>query len=283
MHESRYYKVLGLSQGASDKEVRKKYRKLVMIYHPDKNDSPEAEQKFIEITEAYEILTGKVQAPRSAAKDTEGTTKSRASHEERIKNAKKRYREQIFKEYIENENYFNQLTKGPKWITIRILAVLGIILSTTIFLDYFLPRHYEPIEVTGYHVNAGVLGADKLELSLLETASGEKFWVSKLTYHLYGKYPKGYKESSWIFHNPISIVSQGKTTHRRYFVHFTFYSFGWLVGLLFLAPTSLIFYRRKTVRFTVMYHFCYYGIGILTIAFLVTGDRWAHLLTMGFL
>lgn len=283
MPESRYYKILGLSPGASEKEVRKKYRKLVMIYHPDKNDTPEAEQKFIEITEAYEILTGKAKAPRSTAQESAQGSKSKASHEERIKNAKKRYREQIFKEFIENENYFNQLTKGPKWVTIKIIAVLGIILSTTIFLDYFLPRHYDPIKVTGYHVNAGVLGADKRELSLIQTDSGEKFWISKLTYHLYGKYPSGYKETSWIFHNPISIISQGKTTHRRYFVHFTFYSFGWLTGLLFLSPTLLFIYRQKTVRFTVLYHFCYYGVGILTVVFLLTGDRWAHLLTLGFL
>lgn len=287
MPESKYYKILGLTPGASEREVRKKYRKLVMIYHPDKNDSPEAEQKFIEITEAYEVLTGKVKAPRSSSQTTASATQTpqanKASHEERIKNAKARYREQIFREFIENEDYYNKLTKGPKWVTIKIIAILGFVLSSMIFMDYFLPRHYEPIKVTGYHVNAGVLGADKRELSLIKTSDGEKFWISKLTYHLYGKYPNGYKETSWIFHNPISIISQGKITHRRYFVHFTFYSFGWLTAILFLTPTLLFLRRRKTVRFTVLYHFCYYGVGILTVIFLFTEDRWAHLLTLGFL
>ena len=284
MPESKYYKILGLSPGASEKEVRKKYRKLVMIYHPDKNDSPQAEEKFIEITEAYEILTGKVQAPKTGGfTSPSNPVKQKKNHEERVRKAKQRYREQIFKEFMENENYFNQLTKGPKWVTIKVIAIVGFILSSMLFADYVLPRHYEPIKITHYKLNAGVLGADKRELSLLKTESGEKFWISRLTYHLYGKYPNGYKETSWVFHNPISIISEGKTTHRRYYTHFTFYSFGWLTGILFLAPMILLVYKEKSVRFTVLFHFCYYGVGLLLITFLITGDRWAHVLSLGFL
>jgi curved DNA-binding protein CbpA len=284
MPESNYYKILGLTPSASEKEVRKKYRKLVMIYHPDKNNSPGAEEKFIEITEAYEILTGKVQAPQKGGHSTATTpAKEKKNHEDRIRNAKRRYREQIFKEFMETEEYFNELTKGPKWVTIKIIGIVGFILSSMLFADYLLPRHYEPIKVTHYHVNAGVLGADKRELSLIQTNSGEKLWISRLTYHLYGKYPNGYKETSWFFHNPISIISKGKTSHRRYYTHFTFYSFGWLTGILFLTPTLLFIYRKKTVRFTVLYQFCYYGVGILLITFLITGDRWAHVLSFGFL
>ncbi len=51
-----YYKELGLRQGASDDEIRKAYRKKAMEYHPDRNNSPEAQEMFIRITEAYEYL-----------------------------------------------------------------------------------------------------------------------------------------------------------------------------------------------------------------------------------
>lgn len=54
-----YYEILGLSKDANptQDEIKKKYRKLAMEYHPDRNDSPEAEEKFKEISEAYAVLS----------------------------------------------------------------------------------------------------------------------------------------------------------------------------------------------------------------------------------
>ncbi len=51
------YAVLGLNQGANKEEIKIAYRKLSKQYHPDVNKSPEAEAKFKQINNAYEILT----------------------------------------------------------------------------------------------------------------------------------------------------------------------------------------------------------------------------------
>lgn len=50
------YKVLGVTKSASAEEIKKAYRKLAIEFHPDKNKSKEAEEKFKEINQAYEIL-----------------------------------------------------------------------------------------------------------------------------------------------------------------------------------------------------------------------------------
>ncbi len=51
-----YYKTLGVSKTASQQEIKSAYRKLALQYHPDKNKSKEAEEKFKEVTKAYEVL-----------------------------------------------------------------------------------------------------------------------------------------------------------------------------------------------------------------------------------
>ncbi len=53
-----YYEVLGVQKGASAEDIKKAYRKLAMKYHPDRNpDNKEAEEKFKEAAEAYEVLS----------------------------------------------------------------------------------------------------------------------------------------------------------------------------------------------------------------------------------
>ena len=52
-----YYKILNINRKASEKEIKKAYRKLAVKWHPDKNQSPEAENKFKEINEAYAVLS----------------------------------------------------------------------------------------------------------------------------------------------------------------------------------------------------------------------------------
>ena len=52
-----YYETLGVSRDADASKLKKAYRKLAMQYHPDRNDTPEAEAKFKEVSEAYEVLS----------------------------------------------------------------------------------------------------------------------------------------------------------------------------------------------------------------------------------
>ncbi|MEX2684670.1 MAG: molecular chaperone DnaJ [Candidatus Sigynarchaeota archaeon] len=52
-----YYEVLGVSRSATKEDIKKAYRRLAREYHPDLNKSPDAEARFKEINEAYEVLS----------------------------------------------------------------------------------------------------------------------------------------------------------------------------------------------------------------------------------
>ena len=60
MSKRDYYEVLGVAKSASDDDIKKAYRKLAMKFHPDRNQgekAKEAEEKFKEVKEAYEMLS----------------------------------------------------------------------------------------------------------------------------------------------------------------------------------------------------------------------------------
>jgi len=49
------YKILGINRSASSQEIRKAYKQLVVIWHPDKNQEEGSKEKFLQITAAYEV------------------------------------------------------------------------------------------------------------------------------------------------------------------------------------------------------------------------------------
>lgn len=57
MADQDYYTVLGVARNASEEDIRSAFRKKAMEYHPDRNKSPDAEDRFKEINEAYQVLS----------------------------------------------------------------------------------------------------------------------------------------------------------------------------------------------------------------------------------
>jgi molecular chaperone DnaJ len=57
MEKRDYYEVLGLTKGASKQEIKSAYRKLAKEFHPDRNKAADAEHKFKEVQESYEVLS----------------------------------------------------------------------------------------------------------------------------------------------------------------------------------------------------------------------------------
>ena len=59
-----FYEVLGVRRDATAEEIQREYRRLARTYHPDFNKDPEAEERFKEVSEAYDVLSDPEQRKR---------------------------------------------------------------------------------------------------------------------------------------------------------------------------------------------------------------------------
>jgi len=283
MQYTRFYKTLGIPENASESEIRKAYRKLVKIYHPDVNKSSAAANKFIAINEAYEILIGKRENPTQSNPTSRSSSPSQQqTKEQRVKEAQQRYKDQQYKEHIENERYFQSITTGKKWTFLKYTSVLSAIMGIFLIVDLLLPKHFNQDRVMQYSLNNSHSLGGELVRNII-TKNEDSYWIAHLDAELYSTSPDIWISKSWIFHNPNEIYSFQGDFFKIYPVHFNIYRYSIVLALLFLVPLFTIYYKRKNILFTFLYYISLYGVNIILMLLLFSNDRWAHLLTLGFI
>ena len=133
-----YYSILGIANNATKAEIRKAYRRLAKMYHPDVNKAKDAHDRFIEITEAYEILINQSYRFYKQTVETATTTKEwreseykkneeyekfrQEAREKAQRQAKMRYEEFHKQNEAFQKSGFNDLLLLFKILT-RILAI----------------------------------------------------------------------------------------------------------------------------------------------------------------
>jgi hypothetical protein len=275
----KYYNLLGLPNHTGIEQVRKQFRRLAMQYHPDKNPSREASELFIQLTEAYEILIGRKEAPKSALKTPEGR---KATQEERIREARKRYMEQQERERIANERYFQQLFIGVKWKIMRLSAIVGLILSALLLVEMILPKHYYRDEITHYYDGKDEYLGKSNEM-ILKTKRHDEIHLRNPDYTLLGDYTSVYIAYSWLFHLPEQLISVRETEYVYHDITVSFHQLRFLLIALFLLPLVVVKCKFQSPAYTMIYLISLYTVAPILLFFLVSSEHWAHLVTLGFL
>ncbi len=146
MIPSRYYRILGLNPGAPEREIKRAYRNMAKLYHPDMNPSEAAHHKFLQITEAYEILTGQRTIPRQRARTAHPKsaqqTNSKTPEQERVERMRrtKEYQERKSKaEYYAQQKVFEELNSGRHRMVFQTIRIITLICVSLLILDFILP------------------------------------------------------------------------------------------------------------------------------------------------
>jgi len=265
--KQKYFNILGISPTTDKSVIKKAYRKLAFQYHPDKNSSVNAQAKFIEITDAYEIVTGVKSLPRLKSRMPNESEPNQPTPEDRVRAAKERYEKSKQKELEEEARYYFQLISGKRWQFIKRFSVASTILSVLFVLDYFLKENinYELIQsmfVGGMNQNA-------------------HFEVNNSNYYFL------YDEARYIIDYPIIQVNSTPIFNDLKFVRIlsfkgeniyikpvlSFLYFFPILPIALCLPLITVMYKRPNALFTFMHMFSLYVIPVLFVVVLLSNWR----------
>ncbi|PWH86197.1 J domain-containing protein [Brumimicrobium oceani] len=303
MSTKRYFEILGIPPTKNENLVKRAYRRKAMKYHPDRNPSAAAKDKFIEVSNAYDKIIFALEEAKSQKHSTHNATRqstnskypyqqrqqsktrtqnnSTEERNERVKRARERYEQMKHEEVLENERYYQNITSGKNWRRFKLIMFACTIISTLIILDssFFSTQTIQSAIINkdlspNYGRNPNV---NSLEV---EFENGQTAWIARsflsLTINNYTylertpffkdiKYLKVYTHDKWFYYTPKFSQSSSYP----------------LIPLALLIPLFTFFIKAQTIYFSVLYHLSVKVMPIFLLIFLFSNDRWAHLLTLG--
>lgn len=299
MGANEYFKILGIAPTKDEKIIKKAYRKLALRYHPDKNDSKVAQQRFIEITDAYECLLRAIEHAnrtleqraefvRENKRRNQSARPSRKTqqeiYEERLKEARRRYEEMRAKEQAENEAYYQMISSGYNWKLFRFVMIGCLLLAVLFTLDNtVLPSRWEQSEVVGTNRVINYGGIHYRRVVPVQLQTGDKMWVKPSFSASLSHFKTVYVERSFIFRDikKLWIWESGKwyTNVADFSVSGTFP----IMPLFLFIPFITFMIKGRTLTYSLLFNISLYMYGAILITLLISNDRWAHLITLGFI
>jgi len=291
MNGKRCFECLGLSEDADDQAVRKRFKELAKIYHPDRNKDPGAAQKFMDIRTACDnILSGqarqelRVEQSNEDLKQTDAPEFEDADDEDEWTIYRRRawemHQKKKEKESNELAQWYIDLRKGWRLFHFRLVAGICAILLIISISELFLPTQiFDEVAMEFSEEDYRSMGGNRV--SLLITQSGKKLFMNNFNTAYLNKYPNFELVCSHVFKHPIHAIVSDEQTKQIVPIHFTIYWSQFILYPLMILPIFFSFYRRNDAAYIMGNFFSRFVVGGLIVLFLLTEDRWLHLISLG--
>ncbi len=152
--KNHYLHILGLNANATEKEIKKAYRKKAMQFHPDRNKSANAEDMFIKINEAYEYLTNPQPKYHFKTPEKSPEEKRKDDFRERMERAQKIYKKREEAERKERLRKFEIFKKSFIYRTSIPIIIFSYLLFGLTLVDSVLPSNVVDAYVKSYQKNS---------------------------------------------------------------------------------------------------------------------------------
>jgi hypothetical protein len=237
-----YYQVLGVKSSASHDEIKRAYRRLAVMYHPDKNRDPEAENIFKSINEAYEVLGDpskkqgydlKLQSPFvnvSPEEQSGPVHRDPAYRPSRPRVYRKSDRERL-------HDLMAEYMPWAIWVT-KLCFAFSVLMAA----DYTLPYHHSYEEITGTAVRRTQSRNYATSWWVITTSKGHTI---DLTYEFSEHFKTGNAvevHSTLLFNIPRILTSEDLTVRLKKSIYGNFI---FAPGALLLFSSLGLYYRKN--------------------------------------
>lgn len=277
----KYLDILNLSENASPQEIKRQFRLLAKKHHPDLNPSKiESHKTFILLKEAHDYLIANPFIEKPFIPISDSPSKE-AIRMERIRIARERLNKVKLREAEELKKYYEQKTSGIKWKLFRIFALASMICGCILLIEPLCPSIKTQTKLTEISDQFGGMMSDNV--ILIKTSDGNHTFIDADLLNKSLETDKITIEKSFFFKNILSMTQDSKTERTIYLPDFSITRFYPFVAMLFFIPVYTYRKKKLSLGFLFIYKFNLYFLLILFVMFLLSGNRWLHLITLGFL
>ncbi|WP_421879297.1 J domain-containing protein [Marinoscillum sp.] len=235
-----YYEILEVDQSAGYAEIKRSYRRLVKIYHPDVNPSALAAEKIVQITEAYEVLSDPVargsydwQINLAHTPDIDFIYKPEPQVDERELRRREYVKWKRQKEQERWQHQFHLKTMFYKYQ--RYFAYLFLVIGLVFTVDHFINGEKRVVEFDAIRIDTR--GNTKISFR------GDNLWTTSQLFRDYEQSSgPAYMYYSGVFHKKAKIGMEG---YPAYTIQGTLYQFGNFFAFLVILLSAGLIQQKK--------------------------------------